>query len=183
MSPDTDQRPVSELSQEVVRLTRASNAVRAHLAATGGQGVEWSTYLLLFHLLREGPLRSSALAEAVHVDPSTVSRQVAQLVKAGLAERRADPGDGRACLLVPTEKGQRLSAALKARRDEAFARVLTDWSTEDVRLLTGLLGRLNDSLTAHRAHLLEALTAGEPPEPPTEPRTEPRTEPSTEESQ
>ena len=39
-------------------------------------------------------------------DPSTVSRQVASLVKAGLVERQADPDDGRASILVPTELGR-----------------------------------------------------------------------------
>ena len=52
----------------------------------------------------EGPHRSNALAEAVHSDPSTVSRQIAALVKVGYVERRPDPADGRACLLAATDE-------------------------------------------------------------------------------
>ena len=40
--------------------------------------------VLLFPLVRLGPLRQGALAELVHADPSTVSRHVAALVERGL---------------------------------------------------------------------------------------------------
>ena len=84
--------------------------MRQQLAAsrsTSGDGVEWAAYGLLFQLVNDGPRRSSALAETACVDPSTVSRQVAQLVKAGLVERQSDPEDGRASLLVATEQRPR----------------------------------------------------------------------------
>ena len=50
-------------------------------------------HFLLVHLVKGGPQRSGALAEAVHSDPSTISRQVAHLVRLGLVERTADPED------------------------------------------------------------------------------------------
>ncbi|MFC7655700.1 MarR family winged helix-turn-helix transcriptional regulator [Pseudonocardia benzenivorans] len=68
-------------------------------------GVERATYVLLVHLVKDGPYRSRALADAVHSDPSTVSRQVAHLVRLGLVERVTDPDDGRAVLLVATDEG------------------------------------------------------------------------------
>ena len=58
-------------------------------------------------LQTEGPLRAGALADCLQSDPSTVSRQVAALVKDGLLERRADPDDGRASLLVLTDAATR----------------------------------------------------------------------------
>lgn len=149
--------PVAELSDQVVRLTRASQSLRAQLLGRGTDGVEWSAYLLLFQLVREGPKRSSALAETACVDPSTVSRQVADLVRLGLVERRADPDDGRASLLVATEEGLRTCALLRERRVRAFAHVVAGWPTEDVRLLAGLLGRLNDSFTATRPQVIDVL--------------------------
>lgn len=152
-----DRDAAAALSAEVVRLTRAGNALRAQLASRPAGGVEWSTYLLLFHLVREGPQRASTLAEAVHVDPSTVSRQVAQLVRLGLVERRADPGDGRACLLVPTAAGEQLHADLRQRRERAFVAMVADWPAQDVRRLADLLARLNSAVEANRQQLLDAL--------------------------
>ena len=48
------------------------------------QGMDKSAFVLLATLSGLGECRSSALAEAVLSDPSTVSRQVAGLVKDGL---------------------------------------------------------------------------------------------------
>ena len=90
-------------------------------------------------LALEGPLRSGALAELIQSDPSTVSRQVAAVVKDGLVERRADPDDGRASLLVLTAKGTELVEQQQATRRDWFARLLADWDEGDaqpVRVIT-----------------------------------------------
>ena len=102
----TPAAPTALLSAEVVRLVRASHGMKAQIHAAHGDGLEWAGSMLLFHLCKDGPQRSSALAAAVCVDPSTVSRQIADLVELGLVERRADPQDGRATLLAATEAGQ-----------------------------------------------------------------------------
>jgi DNA-binding MarR family transcriptional regulator len=142
------------LGEQVLRLHRAFNGMRQQLVGkspTSGDGVEWAAYGLLFQLVGTGPQRSSTLAETACVDPSTVSRQVAQLVKAGLVERQSDPEDGRASLLVATEAGRAVYRAKQEHREQMFARVLDGWSTADVEALTSLLTRLNDSFTEQRS--------------------------------
>jgi DNA-binding MarR family transcriptional regulator len=144
------------LGEQVLRLHRAFNGMRQQLVGkspTSGDGVEWAAYGLLFQLVGTGPQRSSTLAETACVDPSTVSRQVAQLVKAGLVERQSDPEDGRASLLVATAAGRAVYQAKQEHRERMFARVLEGWSTADVEALTSLLTRLNDSFTEQRATL------------------------------
>jgi DNA-binding MarR family transcriptional regulator len=84
------------------------------------------------------------------LDPSTVSRYVAQLVKAGLVERRPDPADGRAVLLVAGEQGQAVGAEAMARRRQLIADLLTTWSDDDARQLVNLLRRLNDEMDSRR---------------------------------
>ena len=165
----TNQGAITELARELVRLSRGTHAMRAHLASRGPQPMEWSTYVLLFHLIKEGPQRSSALADAVHVDPSTVSRQVAQLVRLGLAQRRADPEDGRACLLVASAEGERIWTAMQERRNRSIAMVVDDWPPEDVSRLTELLARFNDGFTAHRSDILDAMTGEDTPHDPAQP--------------
>jgi len=90
------------------------------------------------------PLRSSALAERIESDPSTVSRQVAALVKDGLLERRADPVDGRASLLVPTAQGEVVLAEHHQLRVRHFSRMLSTWSEADVRSFATLFQRFTD---------------------------------------
>jgi DNA-binding MarR family transcriptional regulator len=153
-----EQHSVGSLGEQVIRLQRAFGSMRQQLAASGstsGEGVEWAAYGLLFQLVKDGPQRSSMLAGAACVDPSTVSRQVAQLVKAGLVERQSDPEDGRAALLVATEQGQAVYAAKHEHRQRLFARLLEDWTTEDVDALTTLLTRLNDSFVEQRTSLTD----------------------------
>jgi DNA-binding MarR family transcriptional regulator len=154
ISPDS----VGALSEQVLRIQRAFASMRQQLAAAGstsGDGVEWAAYRLLFQLVQDGPQRSSALAETACVDPSTVSRQVAQLVKAGLVERQSDPGDGRAALLVSTDRGRDAYAAKVEHRQRMFARVLEGWSVDDVDALTALLTRFNDSVVEQRSALTD----------------------------
>ena len=157
ISPDS----VGALSEQVLRIQRAFASMRQQLAAAGstsGDGVEWAAYRLLFQLVQDGPQRSSALAETACVDPSTVSRQVAQLVKAGLVERQSDPGDGRAALLVSTDRGRAAYAAKQEHRQRMFARVLEGWSVDDVDALTALLTRFNDSIVEQRTSLTDLTT-------------------------
>lgn len=150
---------VDSLSQELVRLSREIHSLRSHLAALAPAGVEWSTYVLLFHLVKGGPQRSGALAACVNVDPSTVSRQIAQLVRLELAERRPDPVDGRACLLAATTAGKRIHRAVREQRDEVITRVLEDWHPDQVVALRDLLGRFNDDFGVVRP----SLTGAQPP--------------------
>lgn len=151
-----DPNLVDTLSQELVRLSREIHSLRSHLAALAPAGVEWSTYVLLFHLVKGGPQRSSVLAARVNVDPSTVSRQIAQLVKLDLAERRPDPQDGRACLLAATTAGERIHRAVREQRDEVITSVLVDWHPEQVVALRDLLSRFNDDFGAVRPSLTNA---------------------------
>jgi DNA-binding MarR family transcriptional regulator len=140
-------------------LVRASHALRSQLHAGHRDGLEWAGYQLLFQLAKDGPQRSSALAASACVDPSTVSRQVGQLVSLGLVERRADPDDGRASLLAATAEGEARYRAVHDRRDQAIGRLLAGWPEDDVRTLSTLLHRLNDDLLEHRGSVLEALNA------------------------
>jgi DNA-binding MarR family transcriptional regulator len=151
-----DRDSVRSLSEQVVRLQRAFGSMRQQLAAnrsTSGEGVEWAAYGLLFQLVTNGPRRSSVLAEAACVDPSTVSRQVAQLVKAGLVARQSDPEDGRASLLVATDQGRAAFAAKMEHRAQMFDHVLAGWTPQDVDTLARLLARFNDSFAERRDSL------------------------------
>ena len=75
LSPDE----VAAVADNLVRLTRAFTRAKARLFAAAAEDVEWSAHLLLRHLDHEGPMRAGELAENLHSDPSTVSRQVATL--------------------------------------------------------------------------------------------------------
>ena len=78
-------------------------------------------------LARHGPVRLGALSEHLRIAPRSATEVVDTLVVAGLVERRPDPVDRRATLVVLTPRGEEVSAAIRAARaaeaDDFFARL------------------------------------------------------------
>jgi DNA-binding MarR family transcriptional regulator len=130
------------VSTALIRLVRLLERTRAQYQADNPDAVERATYLLLVHLVKDGPRRAGALADAVHSDPSTISRQIGHLVKLGYVERTADPEDGRATLLAATAEGRRVLEENRRLRNERFSRILASWSDGDRAALTTMLSRL-----------------------------------------
>jgi DNA-binding MarR family transcriptional regulator len=135
-----------DVAMAMVRLFRMSACVHAQMAKSG---MDRPAFVLLAVLVTEGPLRSSVLADAVHADASTVSRQVAQLVKDGLVERRADPQDGRATVLAATAGGVELLERQRRNRNLAIGRILASWPLEDRRRLAELFERFTADYERH----------------------------------
>jgi len=81
-----------DLGHQLVRLVNMASRAKAQLPSIAAEGIERAAYSLLAHLVRQGAQRTTALADAVHSDTSTVSRQVSSLVQHGLVERKAIAG-------------------------------------------------------------------------------------------
>ena len=133
------------LSGELVRFARLGARAKGMLNV-GDLGAEFSALMLLMPLRHLGPMRVTDLAEIKQADPSTVSRQAAQLVKAGLARREADPVDGRASRLAVTEAGLDACARLHEARHALLSRVLSDWPSERVDAFADLFAEFNSSV-------------------------------------
>jgi DNA-binding MarR family transcriptional regulator len=140
---DDDLAMAGDVSDQLIRLLRLMDRRQAQYQAEHPDAVERATYYLLVHLVKGGPQRAGALAESVHSDPSTISRQVAHLVRLGLVERMADPEDGRATLLTATDEGRRVFEENRRMRIERFAAMLSDWPVTDRRKFAELLGRFS----------------------------------------
>jgi len=145
-----------------VSLARTFVRARAKLLAAAEHDVEWSAHVILRAIWADGPQRLSTLADRIESDPSTVSRQVTSLVKDGLLERRADPEDGRASLLVLTERAHAVMREHNEIRLRHFDQMLAEWTERDLRRFAGLLRRFtadfeqaNDSWVAARTATTE----------------------------
>jgi DNA-binding MarR family transcriptional regulator len=105
---------------------RTAKLLGARLASRlSHHGLSMPRAQLLVALLRHGPQRISQLGGHVGISQGTASTLAEALVRDGLAERRADPRDGRATQLALTETGQdRAQAWLRdyeAAAGEVFA--------------------------------------------------------------
>src|SRR5215475_6352464 len=154
-SPSADD--IDELATTFSGLMRAFKRAHQQFVLKAEHEVEWTSQVLLSCVVNEGPLRASALAGLVDSDPSTVSRQVAQLIRDGYVERRADQADGRASLLVATEKGTAAHREHRRMRNERYRRMLTEWSERDVRKFTALVRRFTADFEAHRKSWFDDL--------------------------
>ncbi len=154
-APPSDQvtDDIAAFADAYLRLMRTNRRAKQQFLAAAKHNVEWAASVIISCVASDGPLRASALAEMVQSDPSTISRQVAALVREGLLERRADPVDGRASLLVTTPKGDAAYREQIGMRTKHFARMLADWDERDVRQFTALLGRFTDDFESNRSQL------------------------------
>lgn len=146
------------LAVELGRFARLHHTIKMHLSGQTPGGLEWAAMGVLGDVIKRGPLRQTDLAACSLLDQSTVSRHVAALVKAGLVERRPDPGDGRASLLAGTATGLDAFARFAGQRTHAVARMVEHWDLDDVERLTGYLRRLVDDFENRRSEALAALS-------------------------
>ncbi|MEI8239583.1 MAG: MarR family transcriptional regulator, partial [Actinomycetota bacterium] len=78
-----------------IRRGASWSALREYLYGTGNEAIEQGMMDTLDMLALQPSWRMSELADALRVDPSTATRAVQRLEKAGLAERRPSTADGR----------------------------------------------------------------------------------------
>ncbi|MET7768183.1 MarR family transcriptional regulator [Nocardia sp. NPDC005366] len=152
---DPDDEAIDVIAVQLTRLQRIRERTAAQIRTK--DGVDPAAFAVLFRLLQDGPMRSGTLADAVYSDASTVSRQVAHLVDRDLVQRMADPTDGRACVLVVTERGRQVAEQIRRRRHENLTRVTESWTPDSRAAFAELLRRFVDDFDRARPSMVAAL--------------------------
>jgi DNA-binding MarR family transcriptional regulator len=101
-------------------ITRTARRLRQE----AGGSLSPSQIAALATIERHGPLTPSELAQRERVQRPTVTRVLARLEEAGLAQRAGDPADRRSSLVTITADGRELLAAQRTRKDAYLARRL-----------------------------------------------------------
>ncbi|WP_432563822.1 MarR family winged helix-turn-helix transcriptional regulator [Kineococcus sp. SYSU DK003] len=146
------EQQVAALADAVDRQLRTLHALKAQVAR-GQSDVERAMHVVLHVLADAGPLRVGALAERLGTDPSTTSRQTAELAERALLRRLPDPEDRRASLLDVTEAGHTVVTAMRRRRHDHLARAVEDFDDGELAVFTDLLSRFTAGLERHTEHL------------------------------
>jgi DNA-binding MarR family transcriptional regulator len=108
-------------------------------------GLTLVAYTLLTQIDATPGVRAADLAARFCLDKSTLSRQLEQLIAAGLLRRDAEQPGRRGNVLALTAAGQQhLDAAAQAVRDRLTER-LADWDDRDIADLARLVTRFNQS--------------------------------------
>jgi MarR family transcriptional regulator for hemolysin len=108
------------------KLQRAYRAAADRAVAHVGLSHALAWPLMSIGRLGDG-VRPGVVADSLGIESASVVRSIEQLVEAGLAERQADPADGRAKTLHLTDAGhaawEQIEDALDGLRAELFAGV------------------------------------------------------------
>lgn len=143
-----DADPVALIEESVVAIVREASlsSLQERLKGAAGVSVDRAGFQVLRFLDTTGSARLSEIAAAMGLDPSTASRHVRWLEREKLIVRRGDPDDRRVAVLSLSDRGTEALGKLVEARNEFFAALLSDWSSDDLALLAPLLGRLASDL-------------------------------------
>ncbi|GAA0462474.1 MULTISPECIES: MarR family winged helix-turn-helix transcriptional regulator [Streptomyces] len=138
-------RPTHEVEYEQMLLSR-----HTFLNKRGGRhkdgALERSAYILLSRIRMQGPMSIGELSDAFGLDASTLNRQTAAAMRAGLVERIPDPAGGMARKFQLTDKG----ALMLDEEREDLVRILddimVDWPEADIAAFAAYLRRFNTDI-------------------------------------
>src|SRR6476469_9242588 len=135
---------VDEVENALIPLVRylASPRTWRQIAESAEIPLDRARYVVLRAVAESEPVRTTTLAEHVGVDPSTMSRHVSVLDRAGYVTRAADPDDGRAQALSLTPAGREVMEKARAARHDLISDALAAWDDVERTHLASLLGRL-----------------------------------------
>ena len=144
---------VERMAEGIVRLRAEILRRRSHEGELPGAELTTPQALALRTIVREGPLRMGALAEALGVSVATASRTVDTLAARSLVRRQSDPADARAVRVCPTARGKREHTARRDRFVRALDSLMEELSEHERRQLVEsleTLGRLFGSRASAR---------------------------------
>ena len=138
-------RDNNRIEQQMTVLLR--RVQRIHISTSSGEiDLDRSAYGILCRLADDGPQRLGFFASSFGLDPSTITRQVQSLERAGLATRATDSADRRASILDLTAEGRAALDRTRAYRRKRLDELLSDWPDRDRDELGRLLEKFNTSI-------------------------------------
>ncbi len=141
MTPAAPALDVDTATRLRIAIGRLSRRLRT-TAAGSAAGLTPTRISVLLSVVREGPVRLSALAAAESLNPTMLSRVISDLVDAGLLARTSDDGDRRAAWVEATEAGEQLARRMRRERTDALNEALEGLPAADRRLLEKALPAL-----------------------------------------
>ncbi len=147
MSPVATALDIDTASRLRVAIGRLSRRLRT-TAAGSAAGLTPTRISVLLTVVRDGPIRLSVLAEAESLNPTMLSRVIADLGDAGLVARVSDDGDRRAAWAEATDKGRKLAERMRRERTDAVNEAMKQMAPADRDLLEKALPAL-EQLAEH----------------------------------
>lgn len=130
--------------------TDIETEIRKRLRAQAGMTLARFDYLAQLHRHPAG-LRMSALSRYLMVTGGNVTGLTDELVKDGMVQRDAEPGDRRSCRVALTPKGRKAFEEIASEHEGWVVELFGGLAEADRHQLHDLLGRLRLRLSARHA--------------------------------
>jgi MarR family transcriptional regulator, organic hydroperoxide resistance regulator len=109
-------------------------------------GLYPSQEMILMQLWREDGQSQSQLADAVCVEPPTMTKMVQRMAHSGFLERRQDVSDARVTRVYLTQQGRELEQPVRELWANLEAQTVTGLGEAELLLLRRLLVQLEENL-------------------------------------
>jgi DNA-binding MarR family transcriptional regulator len=144
MAAGVDTETAQRLRMVLGQLHRRLRPTEAGLAAD----LTPTRIAVLLNTVRNGPIRLADVAEQEGLNPTLLSRTVANLAQDGLVTRTADETDRRSAWLNATPAGRELADRIRTQRTHAVQVGLEQLSLKDRKLVEAALPAL-EQLAQH----------------------------------
>lgn len=108
------------------------------------QELKRASYLILLLISRNGPMGVKNIAEKLHLDISTVSRQAADLMNDEMLEKKQSETDRRSYLYDINNKGWNMIAHIRRGRKQRFSKMINEWEDTEIEEFAHLLQKFNN---------------------------------------
>jgi DNA-binding MarR family transcriptional regulator len=149
------------------QLTATANAAAAFGAAASAVdeaaaaafAVNRTDLRMIGILDRDGPSTAGQLATLCGLSPAATTTAIQRLVAAGHATRETDAADRRRVVVTLSDPARRLLVKIYGPVGQGGIDLLTDYSAEELALLSDFLGR-GERLQQHQAARIRTLATG-----------------------
>ena len=164
--PQPEIHPADALSRQMRALHRviSSRVMGAMQEQLQDDDLSFSQMTALHQLRAHAPLSVGGLADLTGLSLPAASHLTDRLVQRGYAQRRENPGDRRAKLLIPTELGLKVVAEMDCRFTDTYRDAFAAVSPQAIGRAAESLGALLAELTELRAAQAIANAASPTPE-------------------
>ncbi len=155
---DGSDREFRALVHGMLAFSARLEAVRSGFAGLVGlTGIQYTILISVGHLLQQGEVSVSMIAEHLHVSGAFVTIETGKLLKMGLLTKRPDPTDRRRVCLGITKKGRDLLKRLATTQVEVNDVLFGFMDASEFRHMRAMVGRMTEC-GDHAVDLLEYLT-------------------------
>ncbi len=110
-------------------------------------GLSSAQWRLLLLVCRDPGAPQNRFADALDIEPISVSRLIDRMAAGGWVLRQEDPGDRRVKLVAPTDKALSAYADIKAIADDVYAEALAGLSEAEAQMLIAGLSTIIRNLS------------------------------------